>query len=63
MQALIKYNQEKKSKKEIKKEIKKRGCAYFGRSLMWSVVCNAEKWNVLKICFCKFFRELLHSLF
>lgn len=55
MQALIKYNQEKKSKKEIKKEIKKRGCAYFGRSLMWSVVCNAEKWNVLKICFCKFF--------
>lgn len=61
MQALIKYNQEKKSKKEIKK-IKKRGCAYFGRSLMWSVVFNAEKWYVLKICFCKFFRELLHSL-
>ena len=30
MQALIKYNQEKKSKKEIKKEIKKRGCAYLG---------------------------------
>lgn len=52
MQALIKQKQEK-----IQKSNKKRGCAYFGLSLLWSIVCDAEKMECLKFCFASSFEN------